>query len=416
MPFRQITVNRQLALLLFIPLLASCAGPSPTLVPTSAPAASPSGSPGASVPATPVTSEEAPTASPTAASVPAPSFDLARYGWFDFNWHTEGEGTEGPANPTGDTLVDITIGTLAGTPPWRIDLRRKAPTPPAVNGGSPFSEGPFGRYGVYGFTDPAGSQLHRLDLLRRIDTTVLRDPRVIHRAVYDPHTDTYYLALLDGHQLHDLGIWRFRPRIDTAPMRIEAPTGLADAGPGPYRRLYLTPSGDLLVVVDCALPSKATALKCRARSIDSATGTLRHAFGAVSYRITAVTDHWLITDVAALAMYGTASRVVPAMCGAPTVTRVRTDDVLVYESAGPGCERTYYELTSVDLDTGLLRVIYSKRDFRASIDAGLVPFEEHVSLPPGYVLIWPSNVVVDRGAGPGSLLSVADGALTKLPR
>jgi hypothetical protein len=341
--------------------------------------------------------------------------NLERYGWLRVTWSTEGEGTEGPSNPTGDTLIDVTSGTLGGTPLTRIHLRRPAPVPPSANGASPFGEGPFGRYGLYGFTDAGGSQLHRLDLLTGIDTTVLRDGRVIHRAVYDPHADADYIAFLDSAHRTDLGIWRFRPGVDDVPTRLEAPTGLADAGTGPYRRLYLTPSGDVLVVVDCSLPSHGTTFDCTARSIDTAGGRLLHAFGDVPERITAVTDRWLIVEGRALALDGGASRALPATCGETTVTRVGADDVVVFESSGPGCGRTFYELTALDLDTGTSRVVYAKRDFLTSSDPGLVPFEEHVALPSGFVLLSPSNVPASPDAGPGFLLAVADGSLAELP-
>ncbi len=388
---------------------ASLAPVPSTMPPAGSPSAQPSPSPSPSPSASPP-----PSAAPIAV-VPPSAARLAISAWFQFTQAREGQGTEGPANPTGDTLIDFKSGTLAGVLTARIHLRRPAPTPPTEVGAIPFAEGPFGRYGVYGFTDATGSELHRVDLLTGIDSTVLRDTRVIHRAVYDPIANTYYLALLDATKRTDLGIWRFAPTTEAAPVRLEAPTGLPKAGPGPYRRLYLTPDRTRLVVVDCAGLDFDRA--CRARVVDAATGRASVVADGLGLEAIGVTDSWFVTPLEAIDLRTGERHPLPAMCGVATLTTVGADDMLVFESAGPACNRTLYEITSLDLDTGATRVIWSKRDFNTDQDQALMPLEEHALVPAGWVVLTVGNFIgySTSTTPPPVLLAVESGATAPLP-
>jgi hypothetical protein len=294
-------------------------------------------------------------------------------------------------------------------------------TPSAIYSGAlPVAAGPFGDIVIFAFWDGSMSELHSVSVTTGQDALLARRLDIIHAITFDSLSDTVFILTLDPVTKADLGIVRMARGQSgpgdafLKPEQARPPL----AGDQIWKRLWVTPDGKNLVLVDCP----ATDCFVSAYAMDGATRS-RQAMMAGQ-------DVAGITDDAVIAVFGCeppcpatsydfdtgASRSVGTFCEAGTIAVANEHAYLVSDRPVAGsCNARAYQVGRTDLGTGtdvpvLLQPTRDRTLVRMDSLQGAAP-------PEGWFLVGPGGQLVglgDRQHVFPSLVRAIDGAFFQL--
>lgn len=386
----------------------------------------------------PTAETSVPTA-PSATAPPAGPSDLAGAPWYVMQffsgcpanvvpepvWQCSGGG------PARDGFLELRAGTLDGRAPAHV----VKPLPASARlwsglGSQASASGPFGSTVLYWFWDGRRSELHAVDAVTGADRRLLRIGDIVYGAVLDPATSAVYFGELDAATRRDRGVWRLAAGSGAGPARVVAPQRHRYTGSEQWqRRLYLTPDGARLVVMDCEDLACGVSVRRAADGVQVASAQVRGRGGA-----TGATDADLVgvecgsgCSVGAVDLgTGRVRTVTEEPCAASGygVLGAASDGrplVVAHAAAGPACgpEGT---VVTVDLASGLVRTAWSGAPadpagatLRLAIQAeGVVGY----SAPAGWALLAPDGLLA-RSAASGALrpalVRLVDGTLVPVP-
>lgn len=379
-------------------LLASCSGLVPTDQPitkSAVPASSPSLGPNELRPTLPA-------GGPLSAS-----------GWFRLVIDT----------PDQDSLrgFDLEVGTLDGRLARTVSVKYGPLTPSAsYRGALPVAVGPFGDLVLFAFWDGAGSELHSVSVTTGEDVLLARRDDIIHAIAFDSASDTVFMLTLDPATRAARGIVRLARSLGSEALFLEPEQAREPrVGDQIWKRLWVTPDGESLVVVDCP----ASDCFVSAHAMDGVAKS-RQAMVAGQ-------DVVGVTDDAVVALFGCEppcaaitydlatgmSHPVGTFCEAGTIVAVNDRPSLVSDRpVADDCRAGAYQVGRTDLDTGADAPVLAQ----AVRDRTLVPMDarQGAAPPEGWFLMGPGGQLVglgdQRNISP-SLVRAIDGSTVQLP-
>lgn len=149
---------------------------------------------------------------------------------------------------------DVTIGLANLNPPNKW------------SGALPFATGPVAGRVLYGYFDGTVSRLRLVSAEDGDDRLVLESDNVVHQAILDPLTDTFYYLALDPATRREVGI--FRGTVQGGESEQLVPARASPKATQIASRLFLSPDASRLVSYDCRDDD------CRLRAYVPATGDL----------------------------------------------------------------------------------------------------------------------------------------------
>lgn len=355
------------------------------------------------------------TRTPDAIQLPSssPAHDpLTTSGWFRLTKN----------HPDQDSLAGFTLdtGTLDGRLARTVSVKFGPLSPSrAYRGALPLAAGPFGDYVLYAYWDGLKSELHSVSVTTGEDVAIVQRDDIIHALTFDPRSGSTFLLTLDPLTKANSGVIRitgdgqrseellFKP-IDARATR---------AGDQIWKRLWITPNGMNLVLVDC--PSECVI------SSYSMTGAKLSQQGMQPGQ-----DVVGVTDDAVVAVFGCESPCpatsydfdsgaakVGTFCEAATIVRVEAAPFLISDRPVRGdCRTTAYSIGRTSLSDGrdTSVVVQTNRD-RTLVTNNDV---QGVAPPEGWFVIGPAGQLVGSAAQQQVsplLVRAIDGAVIPLP-
>jgi hypothetical protein len=339
---------------------------------------------------------------------------LATAGWFRlFLQHPDQDSLNG---------FDLEVGTLDGRLARTVSTRFGPLTPSATyRGALPVAAGPFGDVVLYAFWNGTGSELHSISVTTGEDVVVARRDDIIHAVTLDVRTDMIYFVALDPTTRTGKGILRMK-RAEPGPAE---PFLQADPGERPHlneevwKRLWITPDGTRLVLVDCSPGCEATVLKI-------GDGTTVGTFSIAAGRdVVGLTDGALVTifgcdPPCAATRYDLKTgetRAIGTFCEAGAIVAVGGAASLVSDKPIAGdCHAIAYRVGGTDVESGIEAPILARPDR----ERALVPLDhtQGASPPAGWFVLGPASQLVGYGAQQQTaplLVRASDGAVIQLP-
>lgn len=364
----------------------------------------------------PSTSETVPTyPTPTAAPTSSPAADqLAAAGWFRFVTRF----------PDQDSVsgFDLEVGTLDGRLARTVSTRYGPLAPSGIyRGALPVAAGPFGDVVLYAFWDGTTSQLHSISVTTGEDIVLAERADIIHAAARDIRTGTIFFLTLDPATRRDQGIVRL-DRGDSGPGETFIQPDSSNAPDGDeqvWKRLWVTPDGTRLVLVDCPTD-------CIVSVIDvDGDATIGRVAIPAGEDIVGVTDEALLTvfgcdppcPATAYDLRTGEARRVGTFCEAGTIVSVDGEASLVSDwPVGGGCRGGPYRIGRTEIRTGADAPI----QLLPSRERTLVPLNDlqGAAPPEGWFLLGPGGRLVESGAEQQvspALVRAADGTVVGLP-
>jgi hypothetical protein len=172
-------------------------------------------------------------------------FDIREYPWFRLEQQFDGQNAL--------TGFGLRTGTFDGARTRDIAKAFKKAIPTGEQQGIlPFARGPVGDIVVYGFSDTAHSELHRLSVRTGEDTLLIETPDIVHDAVWDSARHEAIYVILDRETRQPTGIFETDEQGAIAD-RIAEGWRLFDEQHGSLsHRLVLLDAGDRLAIISCA--------------------------------------------------------------------------------------------------------------------------------------------------------------------
>jgi hypothetical protein len=339
--------------------------------------------------------------------------ELAKSGWFRLITKF----------PDPDSLggFDLEVGTLDGNLA-RVVSTQFGPLAPsaAYRGALPTAAGPFGDIVLLAFWDGVASELHSVSVTSGEDVILTRRDDIIHAVTFEPRSDSIFLLTLDPVTRADRGIFRMaRDKLGPADLLTKPEPALVKEGEQVWKRLWVTPNGKNLVLVDCPTDCFASVY-----SIDGNTTSSRQPMLAGQ-------DVAGVTNDAVVAVFGckapcpatsydfgmNAAHPVGSFCETGTVVFVDGEASLVSDRPVKGdCRSGSYLVARTDLGNGhdapvLLEPTRDRTLVSMDASQGAAP-------PEGWFLVGPAGQLVGLGAQrqiSPSLVRAIDGAIFHLP-
>jgi hypothetical protein len=339
---------------------------------------------------------------------------LTTSGWFRLIRH----------HPDQDSLTgfNLELGTLDGRLARTVSMQFGPLAPSAAyRGALPVAAGPFGDVVLFAFWDGFSSELHSVSVTTGEDVVLARRDDIIHALTLDPRSDSVFLLTLDPITRAERGIFRmardqpgpgdqfFKPEEAPAP----------NAADQIWKRLWVTPDGKNLVLVDCPTDCFSSVYL-----MNGITTNNRQAMKASQ-------DVVGVTDDAVIAVFGCeppcpgtsydfatgAAHSVGSFCETGTVVSVNGEASLVSDRPVAGnCRSRSYLVGRTDLATGndapiLLQPTRDRTLISMDQFQGAVP-------PDGWFLVGPAGQLVGFGGQQQvspSLVRATDGTILRLP-
>jgi hypothetical protein len=344
-------------------------------------------------------------------SIAPADLDLDTAGWFRLLL----------ATPDENSLAgfDLDVGTLDGRLARRYTARYGPLTPSAeFQGALPVAIGPYGDLVLVAFWDGEGSDLRTISVTSGQDELLLRRNDIIHALGFDATTETVYALTLDPETRRESSIIRFpRDRPDG-----HESIAMAEAGPGLteqiWTRLWVTPDGTRLVVIDC--PDHCTSRVLQLGAVPPVS-----PFALGNGDVVGVTNDEIVTvfDCAPpcpATRYDFASGdagPIAVFCGAGVLVSVQGRPALISEWPTPraGCQDDAYRVGRTDLASSEQTMIAQPPDRAREI----VPFDfsQSAAPPAGWFLLGPKGRLVGTGDDrlvPPVLVRAEDGSEVEL--
>jgi hypothetical protein len=317
---------------------------------------------------------------------------------------------------------DLAVGTLDGRLARTVSIKFGPIAPSAVyRGALPVAAGPFGDVVLFAYWDGSKSELHSVSVTTGEDVVLAQRDDIIHAVTLDTRTDSVFLLTLDPISKAERGIFRIargQPGsggLFLQPEKLVVPKATDQV----WKRLWVTPDGQTLVLVDC--PSDCL---MSAYATDGTTRASRQA-------IRAGQDIAGVSNDSVIAVFGCGppcpatsydfatggDHPVGTFCEAGFVVSISGQAALVSDRAVDGkCGTTSYRLGRTDLATGTDAAVLSL----PTRDRTLVTMDElqGAAPPVGWFLVGPAGQLVGFGAQQQVspwLVRATDGATLHLP-
>lgn len=262
------------------------------------------------------------------------------------------------------------------------------------------------------------SYLHALSVTSGEENLVTKRDDVIHAVAFDPQTEAVFLLTLDPKTRRERSIVRFPL---SRPDKSES-ISLATAGPGVasqvWKRLWVTPDGARLVVVDCPDLCKATVLALR----DTAPVS---PFDIGEGDVVGVTNEAILTvfgcappcPATRFDLASGAPEPLGVFCEAGVIASVQGRYSLISDwPTRAGCSDTQYFVGRTDIASGEQVDILLAPDRRRSLVS--LDATQGAQLPEGWFMLGPGGRIV--GTGDQRMLApllvrAVDGSEVQLP-
>lgn len=340
-----------------------------------------------------------------------PDLNLGAAGWFRLILNT----------PDEDSLAgfDLDVGTLDGRLTRTVNGRFGPLTPAtAFQGALAIAIGPYGDVVFFAFWDGRTSELHAISVTSGADELLLRRDDIIHALAFDARTDSVILLTLDPQTRRDTSLDRIARSHPNEQESIALPGVGPLAGEQIWTRLWVTPDGSRLVVVDCPSNCHASVL-----TLQGAAPVPR--FGLGTGDVVDVTDGAIVTlfdcdPPCPATRYDLASgdpEPVGIFCKAGVITRVQGRPALISDwPTRAGCRDAIYNVGRTDIASGEREGIVQSPDRKriiVTIDA-----TQGAAIPDGWFLLGPGGELVGSGDDmllPPLLVRAEDGSEVQLP-
>lgn len=321
----------------------------------------------------------------------------------------------------------VSVGSLDGTVTRDVTIGLANLNPSSQwSGALPFTSGPYAGRVLYGYFDGGTSALRIVSAAEGDDQLILETDSVVHHAVLEPRSGTFYYLALDPATRREIGIFRGTLQDDVieqlvAPRASPAATQIAS-------RLFLTPDGSRLVTHDCRDD------ECRLRAYMAANGKLIFDVAAPASDPFGITDSEILLSGAATSVgAGCPAAPCPAIafdlesgrkrpfgevCGGATVVHHANGPVLVSEvEVSPTCGQAPNRVVATELHGG--RVVVDITFESAARQLVVNSRDQAIGLPEGWFLMGPAGEFYTTlgVAQPEALtlLSIQDGRTFEIP-
>ena len=287
----------------------------------------------------------------------------------------------------------LQVGLLDGTVTRDVSIGLTNLNPPnRWSGALPFATGPDAGRVLYGYFDGTVSTLRLVSAEDGDDRLVLESEDVVHQAVLDPLTDTFYYLALDPATRRELGI--FRGTVQGGKSEQLVPPRATPEATQIASRLFLSPDGSRLVSYDCRDDD------CRLRGYVPATGDLVFDVAAPASDPFGITDSEVILSGASTSV-GAGCRRVPCpaiafdldsgrqrplveVCSGATVVEAADGPILISDPERAPCGLEPNPIIATDLRTG--EVIAEFPD-QGSPELVMKTRDQAIGLPGGWFLL-----------------------------
>lgn len=287
----------------------------------------------------------------------------------------------------------LSVGLLDGTVTRDVSIGLAGLNPPTKwSGALPFAGGPYAGRVLYGYFDGTTSTLRVVGAQDGDDRLILESDKVVHQAVLDASTDTFYYLALDPVTRSELGI--FRGTLPDGMSEQLAPPRASPEATQIASRLFLSPDGSRLVTYDCRDDD------CRLRAYIAATGELVFDVAAPASDPFGITDSDVVLSGAS-ASVGAGCGQVPCpaiafdldsgqqrplveVCSAATVADASDGPILISDAERAPCGLEPNPIIATDLRTGEVVAEFPDQGSRELV---MKTRDQAISLPGGWFLL-----------------------------